>query len=85
MCFLYKMTDAFRREIKRKRTPTNVSARLCCGSKPLVGVTRFELVASWTRTMHATKLRYTPIDNNRYYKVKCKICQAFFWHCLQIV
>ncbi len=27
----------------------------------MVGVTRFELVASWTRTMHATKLRYTPI------------------------
>ncbi len=26
----------------------------------MVGVTRFELVASWTRTMHATKLRYTP-------------------------
>ena len=26
----------------------------------VVGVTRLELVASWTRTMHATKLRYTP-------------------------
>ena len=30
-------------------------------SLTLVGVTRLELVASWTRTMHATKLRYTPI------------------------
>lgn len=29
-------------------------------SLTLVGVTRLELVASWTRTMHATKLRYTP-------------------------
>ena len=26
----------------------------------LVGVTRLELVASWSRTKHATKLRYTP-------------------------
>ena len=26
----------------------------------LVGVMRLELTASWSRTKHATKLRYTP-------------------------
>ena len=55
----------------------------------LVGVTRFELVASWTRTMHATKLRYTPIDfkkdflsisrvNAIYYNAVFSVCQPFF-------
>ena len=29
----------------------------------MVGVARLELVASWSRTKHATKLRYTPMHS----------------------
>ena len=64
---------------KTIRTPTNVNARICCGSKPLVGVTRLELVASWSRTKHATKLRYTPKHRRMFYYSEFVIfCQAFF-------
>lgn len=31
--------------------------------EPLVGVARFERAASWTRTMHSTKLSHTPIQS----------------------
>lgn len=30
---------------------------------PLVGVARFERAASWTRTMHSTKLSHTPVHS----------------------
>ena len=30
----------------------------------LVGVARFERAASWTRTMHSTKLSHTPMKGN---------------------
>lgn len=35
-------------------------------SRLVVGVTRLELVASWSRTKHATKLRYTPIPDTSF-------------------
>ena len=40
----------------KKGVPIGTSFRL-------VGVARLELAASWSRTMRATKLRYTPIDS----------------------
>ena len=47
------------KEKQKKRTHQSECV-FCCGFLPLVGVAGLEPTASWSRTKHATKLRYTP-------------------------
>lgn len=45
-------------------------------SRLVVGVTRLELVASWSRTKHATKLRYTPTTQEIFYRIRRELSRA---------
>ena len=44
-----------------QRTPSKIKDQSKDWSFILVGVRRLELLASWSRTKRATKLRYTPM------------------------
>ena len=70
---------ALEREKEKRGRRAWTSSFFSCpkmGGSAMVGVTRFELAASWTPFKRATKLRHTPmcISNNR---TNGAICQAF--------
>lgn len=42
----------------------------------LVGVAGLEPAASWSRTKHATKLRYTPTTQEIFYRIRRELSRA---------
>ena len=42
----------------------------------MVGVAGLEPAASWSRTKHATKLRYTPTTQETFYRIRRKLSRA---------
>ncbi len=42
----------------------------------MVGVAGLEPAASWSRTKHATKLRYTPTTQEIFYRIRRELSRA---------